>query len=106
LIVIGTALQTGGARRVVNQTLERQEVPVIEFNLEPNIDEGFALHVTEKCETSLDAMFDEYYRLLKEPKATASQLSVAKEEKKKSLSPGAKTTNGGPQKSVQQLKPS
>lgn len=76
-------------------------MPVIEFNLEPNIDEGFALHITEKCETSLDAMFNEYYRLSKEPakqQQPASLLSVAQpEEKKKSLSPGSGAVAAGKQ---------
>lgn len=38
LIVIGTALATGGAKSLVFRTLGKKEVPVIEFNLEPCID--------------------------------------------------------------------
>lgn len=43
LIVIGTALQTSGAKRSVQRALERQTIPVIEINPEPMIDEGFAI---------------------------------------------------------------
>ena len=63
LVVIGTALATGGAKRIVYDALEKQDVPVIEFNMSPVIDEGFALSVTEKCETALDKFFNEFYRL-------------------------------------------
>ena len=45
------------------RTISKMEVPVIEINLEPCIDEGFALQITEKSETSLEKMFKEFYRL-------------------------------------------
>ena len=35
LIVVGTALATSGARSIVNRTLNKQDIPVIELNLEP-----------------------------------------------------------------------
>jgi hypothetical protein len=35
LIVVGTALATSGARSIVNRTLNKQNIPVIELNLEP-----------------------------------------------------------------------
>ena len=35
LIVVGTALATSGARSIVFRTLNRQDIPVIEMNLEP-----------------------------------------------------------------------
>jgi len=38
-------------------------IPVIEVNNNPCIEEGYTLNVTEKSETSLDAMFEELYRL-------------------------------------------
>lgn len=63
LIVVGTALATGGAKSLVNRTLGKMEVPVIEINIEPVIDEGYALHLTEKSEISLEKMFRELYRL-------------------------------------------
>ena len=63
LIVIGTALATGGARGLVNRFLNKQEIPVIEINMEPAVDEGFALQITEKSETSLEKLFREYHRL-------------------------------------------
>ena len=37
LIVVGTALQTALARAIVNTTLQKMEVPIIEVNLEPCI---------------------------------------------------------------------
>lgn len=64
LIVVGTALATSGANRLVMKTLERQTIPVIEINLEPCMKEGFALQITEKSEISLDKMFKELYKLL------------------------------------------
>jgi NAD-dependent SIR2 family protein deacetylase len=43
LIVIGTALATSGARTFVFNTLRKNDIPVIEFNLEPQCDVGFSL---------------------------------------------------------------
>lgn len=63
-IVIGTALATGGAKSMVSRTLTKKEIPIFEFNLDPCIDRGYAIHVTEKCETALDKFFNEFYRLM------------------------------------------
>jgi NAD-dependent SIR2 family protein deacetylase len=41
LIVIGTALATNMAKRIVNNALKKQNIPVIEINLESAIDKGF-----------------------------------------------------------------
>jgi len=54
LIVVGTALATGGAKRIVMKTLERMEIPVIEINLDPVIDEGFVINVVDRSEIALD----------------------------------------------------
>lgn len=43
LIVVGTALATGLATRIVNKALAKLECPVIEINLESAIDKGFNL---------------------------------------------------------------
>ena len=87
LIVIGTALATSGARKVVYDALGKQNIPVIEFNIEPAITEGYTLNITEKCETSIKAMFKEYYRL--------SSLSSQPVKKTGLLSPNdVKTTSG------------
>eukprot|EP00347_Sterkiella_histriomuscorum_P015341 403357388 len=67
LIVVGTALATGLARRIVNKAIDKIECPVIEVNLETSIDRGFNLQILEKSETALDNMFNEYYRLSKLP---------------------------------------
>lgn len=61
-IVVGTALQTGFARKIVNNFLKK-ELPVIEINLETAIDQGNNLQVFEKSETALPSLFEEYYRL-------------------------------------------
>lgn len=61
--MIGTALATSGARTFVFNTLNKNEIPVIEFNLEPQCEVGFALQVTEKCETALNSFFNEFYKL-------------------------------------------
>ena len=62
LIVIGTALQTTGARKLVYRALNQEIIPVIEVNNNPCIEDGFTFNVTEKSESSLDAMFEELYR--------------------------------------------
>ena len=49
---------------MVSRTLTKKEIPVFEFNMEPCIDRGYAIHVTEKCETALDKFFNEFYRLM------------------------------------------
>ena len=43
LIVVGTALATSGARSFVFNTLNKDVIPVIEMNLEPQCDVGFSL---------------------------------------------------------------
>ena len=63
LIVVGTALATSGARSFVFRTLNRQDIPVIEMNLEPQCNVSYGLHVTEKCETALPKFFDQFYAL-------------------------------------------
>ena len=73
LIVIGTALATGGARGLVNRFLNKQEIPVIEINMEPAVDEGFALQITEKSEISLEKLFREYHRLSSNPMKTPAK---------------------------------
>ncbi len=71
LIVIGTALATSGARTFVFNTLNKNEIPVIEFNLEPQCEVGYALQVTEKCETALNSFFNEFYKLSASAKTPA-----------------------------------
>ena len=69
LIVVGTALQTGFAKSIVMNLLKKEDAPVIEVNLETSINKGYNLQVLEKSETALPALFNEYYRLMKDPKA-------------------------------------
>ncbi len=79
LIVVGTALATSGARSIVFKTLNKQEAPVIELNMEPQCDVGWAMTVTEKCETALPKLFNEYYRLIQE-ESRGSQKSKIQEK--------------------------
>ena len=46
LIVVGTALQTSGANRLVNRLLHKMDIPVIEINNNPCIEKGYSLTVT------------------------------------------------------------
>jgi len=64
LIVVGTALQTALARAIVNSTLQKMEVPIIEVNLEPCITQGYGLLVTEGSETALPALYEEFHKNL------------------------------------------
>jgi NAD-dependent deacetylase len=73
-IVVGTALQTGFASRIVNSFLKR-EAPVIEINLETSIDKGNNLQVLGKAEKLLPELLNEFYRL-KDPSYQASKLEV------------------------------
>lgn len=73
LIVVGTALQTSGARRLVYRMLDKMKIPVIEINNNPCIDEGYSLTVTEKSEISLDQMFTELYRLESAPSSSVNK---------------------------------
>lgn len=61
-IVVGTALATNFALRIVNSFLKR-ELPVIEINLETSIDKGNNLQVLGKAEVTLPVLFKEFYRL-------------------------------------------
>jgi NAD-dependent SIR2 family protein deacetylase len=76
-IVIGTALATGGAARMVNRTLEKMEVPIFEFNMNPCVDVGYTFNITEKCETALDKFFNEFYRLMAGCAPGKASLSVS-----------------------------
>jgi NAD-dependent SIR2 family protein deacetylase len=78
LIVIGTALATSGARTFVFNTLRKNDIPVIEFNLEPQCDVGFSFQVTEKCETALNNFFNEFYKLSATNTATPAAAGTLK----------------------------
>ena len=43
LVVVGTALETNLAKKIVAGAINREDVPVIEFNLESAVDIGFNL---------------------------------------------------------------
>ena len=64
LIVVGTALATNFAKRIVIDMLEK-ELPVIEVNLESAINVGNNVQVIEKSEIALPKLFDAFYRLEK-----------------------------------------
>ena len=52
LIVVGTALQTGFAIKIVNEMIKK-DAPIIEVNLESAIDNGLVLRVIAKSEVAL-----------------------------------------------------
>ncbi|CDW75458.1 silent information regulator protein sir2 [Stylonychia lemnae] len=79
LIVVGTALATGLAKRIVNKALGKIECPVIEINLETSIDRGYNLQILEKSEIALDQLFNEYYRL-RSPKVDILQSGQVKSQ--------------------------
>lgn len=60
LIVVGTALETTYALKIVTECLAR-EVPVIEANLEPIIEVGHTYQMPGKSEITLPALFKAYY---------------------------------------------
>jgi NAD-dependent SIR2 family protein deacetylase len=60
LIVIGTALQTGYAMRIVCTFLDKEK-PVIEVNMETAIGIGHLYQLIGKSEVLLPKMFDVYY---------------------------------------------
>lgn len=92
LIVVGTALATSGARSLVFRTLNRQTTPVIEVNIEPQCNVSYALQVTEKCETALPHLFDQYYSLSNQ--AATGPKTVTKPTPLGTLKPSAVTMNG------------
>jgi NAD-dependent SIR2 family protein deacetylase len=53
LIVIGTALETNFAKRIVIKALDKLECPVIEINLQSSVNGGFNLKVLEKSEKAV-----------------------------------------------------
>ena len=63
MIVIGTALETSMAKRLVTSTLGK-EIPVIEMNMESAINRGHNLQVLGKAEETIPALFEAYYKLL------------------------------------------
>ena len=64
MIVIGTALATSYAARIVGNFLA-EEKPVIEVNLEPCIKVGHCYQVIGKSEVVLPLIFDSYHQKLK-----------------------------------------
>ena len=63
LVVIGTALETNLARKLVNESLKKIDIPVIEINLESVIEYGFNIRVLDRSEVALPALFEELYKL-------------------------------------------
>ena len=57
LVVIGTALQTAFAKRIVTACIEMIDVPIIEVNLESCIDYGYTIKLCQKSEVCLPEMF-------------------------------------------------
>lgn len=68
LVVVGTALQTNLAARLASDALDRDDVPVIEVNLESCLDVGYLLRVKEKSEVALPEIFKTWVQANKEAK--------------------------------------
>ena len=62
LIVVGTALATSMANRLVENRLFHEK-PVIEINLVSSIDKGNNIQVLGRADQTLPELFKEYYRL-------------------------------------------
>jgi len=82
LIVIGTALATSYAARIVGNFLV-EEKPVIEINLEPCVQVGHTYHVVGKSEEVLPKMFASYHQKL----AIPAQQSVNVNTQKTTMKP-------------------
>ena len=80
LIVIGTALATGGAKGMVLRALDAQKIPVIEINMDPIVNEGYTINVAGKSEVVLEQMFSKFYDLVgvPRPKPTSAVLPKRK----------------------------
>lgn len=52
------------AKRLVIETLDREDVPIIEINMETSIDRGNNFKVLGKAEETIPALFEAYYALL------------------------------------------
>ena len=63
LIFVWTALATNLARKIVFKALDKQEMPVIEINLESVINKGFNIQILEKSEIALGQLFNRFYQL-------------------------------------------
>jgi len=63
LIVIGTALQTAFAKKIITETILKDSAPVLEVNLDKNIQHGYTLHLMQRSEIALPELFSELQRL-------------------------------------------
>ena len=61
VVVVGTALATSYAKRIILDTLWKEEVPVIEVNMEPAVTFGHTYQVVGKCEETLPRLFDSFF---------------------------------------------
>ena len=60
-IIIGTALETNMAYKLTAQSLNREDVPIIEVNMESAINRGLNLQVLGKAEETLPALINAYF---------------------------------------------
>ena len=65
LIVIGCKDLKGLPKRIIDEAGKKLDLPIIEINEESAIKNGYKLHISENMETSVDILFNEYYRLSK-----------------------------------------
>ena len=63
LVVVGTALQTSYAKRIITSLIVRDTVPIVEVNLEANIEHGYVVGLLAKSEECLPELFTELVSL-------------------------------------------
>lgn len=63
LIVVGTALQTSFAKRAINSLVARDNIPIVEVNLEVNIEHGYVMNLVARSEECLPELFTELISL-------------------------------------------
>ena len=63
LIVVGTALATNFAKKIVLECIKKETVPIVEVNLEANIVNGYTINLFQKSEECLPELFNELKRL-------------------------------------------
>lgn len=63
LVVVGTALQTAYAKRMITSLIARDTIPIVEVNLEANIEHGYVIQLLAKSEECLPELFSELISL-------------------------------------------
>ena len=102
MIVVGTALATGMASMLVDESLDK-EIPVIEINITTSIDRGNNIQVLGKADETLPAMVKEYFRLQNAKFSGKASKTTAASAAGKRVSP--KTTNASAAAGARRVSP-